>query len=112
MRKGVPMPRKATFLTIALCAAVAGAEIVPISHVGGEKVKLLPEGQIDVIALPTGNTNTHGKFPPDVRTFLRNWTLEGPTHHFALGVGHHAAELKKLGRALGIETVVVTEKEK
>jgi len=32
-----------------------------------------------------------------------------PTHHFALGVGHHAAELKKLGRALGIETVVVTE---
>ena len=59
---------------------------------------------------PTGNTNTHGKFPPDVRTFLRNWSLEGPTHHFALGIGHHAAELKKLGRALGIETVVVTEK--
>ena len=58
---------------------------------------------------PTGNTNTHGKFPPDVRTFLRDWTLEGPTHHFALGIGHHAAELKKLGRALGIETVVVTE---
>ena len=58
---------------------------------------------------PTGNTNTHGLFKPDVRTFLRRWTLEGPTHHFALGIGHHAAELKKLGRALGIETVVVTE---
>jgi hypothetical protein len=28
---------------------------------------------------------------------------------FALGVGHHAAEIKKLGRALGIETVVVTD---
>ena len=58
---------------------------------------------------PTGNTNTHGKFKPDVRTFLRNWSMEGPTHHFALGVGHHAAELKKLGRVLGIETVVVTD---
>ena len=58
---------------------------------------------------PTGNTNTHGKFPPDVRTFLRNWSMEGPTHHFALGVGHHAAELRKLGRALGIETVVTTD---
>ena len=58
---------------------------------------------------PTGNTNTHGLFKPDVRTFLRRWTLEGPTHHFALGIGHHAAELKKLGRALGIDTVVVTE---
>ena len=58
---------------------------------------------------PTGNTKTHGLFKPDVRTFLRRWSMEGPTHHFALGVGHHAAELKKLGRALGIETVVVTE---
>ena len=58
---------------------------------------------------PTGNTNTHGLFKPDVCTFLRRWSLEGPTHHFALGTGHHAAELKKLGRALGIETVVVTE---
>ncbi len=58
---------------------------------------------------PTGNTNTHGKFKPDVRTFLRKWVMEGPTHHFALGIGHHAAELKKLGRVLGIETVVVTE---
>ncbi len=57
---------------------------------------------------PTGNTNTHGKFLPDVRTFLRNWTMAAPTHHFALGVGHHAAELKKLGRALGIEVEVVT----
>ena len=34
--------------------------------------------------------------------------MGGPTHHFALGIGHHAAELVKLGRALGIETVVVT----
>ena len=58
---------------------------------------------------PTGNTNTHGKFKPDVRTFLRNWSLEGPTHHFALGVGHHAAELKKLAKALGIACVVVTQ---
>jgi L-arabinose isomerase len=61
---------------------------------------------------PTGNTNTHGKFLPDVRTFLRAWSIEGPTHHFALGIGHHAAELKKLGRALGIETVVVTPEQK
>ena len=56
---------------------------------------------------PTGNTNTHGRFGPDVCAFLRRWSLEGPTHHFALGIGHHAAELVKLGRALGIETVVV-----
>ena len=59
---------------------------------------------------PTGNTNTHGKFPPNVRDFLRNWTMAGPTHHFALGIGHHAAEIEKLAKALNIEVDVVTRK--
>ncbi len=57
---------------------------------------------------PTGNTNTHGKFKPDVRTFLLKWVEQGPTHHFALGVGHHAASLVKIAKVLGIEAVVVT----
>lgn len=58
---------------------------------------------------PTGNTNTHGRFKPDVRTFLKRWSLAGPTHHFALGIGHHADEIKKLAGCLGIECVVVTD---
>lgn len=57
---------------------------------------------------PTGNTNTHAKFKPDVCTFLRSWCLEGPTHHFALGVGHHADEIRKIAKVLGIECVDVT----
>lgn len=57
---------------------------------------------------PTGNTNTHGVFAPDVRTFLKRWMREGPTHHFALGVGHHAAELVEIAKILGIEYAVVT----
>ena len=44
---------------------------------------------------PTGNTNTHGKFKPDVKTFLKNWVKEGPTHHFALGIGAHAKTIAK-----------------
>ncbi|MBR4675684.1 MAG: L-fucose/L-arabinose isomerase family protein [Victivallales bacterium] len=58
---------------------------------------------------PTGNTNTHGKFLPDVRTFLARWCKEGPTHHFALGIGHHAASIAKLAASFGIEAVIVTE---
>lgn len=57
---------------------------------------------------PTGNTNTHGVFRPDVRTFLKKWVAEGPTHHFALGTGHHAAELVEIAKILGIEYAVVT----
>lgn len=56
---------------------------------------------------PTGNTNTHGKFLPDVRTFLTRWVAEGPTHHFALGIGHHAETIRKVADALGIEAVVI-----
>jgi len=60
---------------------------------------------------PTGNTNTHGIFKPDVRTFLKSWVAEGPTHHFALGVGHHAAELVEIAKILNLEYVVVTPQE-
>ena len=57
---------------------------------------------------PTGNTNTHGKFKPDVRTFLRKWCAEGPTHHFALGLGHCARAIQNIADILDIESVVVT----
>ena len=56
---------------------------------------------------PTGNTNTHGKFKPDVRTFLKRWMAEGPTHHFALGVGHHAATIAKVAESFGVEYAIV-----
>lgn len=56
---------------------------------------------------PTGNTNTHGKFRPDVRTFLQKWCMAGPTHHFALGVGHHAEELKKIADSFQLDSVII-----
>ena len=57
----------------------------------------------------TGNTNTRCRFPPDVSGFIENWSLEGPTHHFALGVGHIAHLIADLGRCWGIECVNVTD---
>lgn len=56
---------------------------------------------------PTGNTNTLAVFDPDPVTFLKAWCAEGPTHHFALGIGHHASTLQKIGQVLGIESVIV-----
>jgi len=57
---------------------------------------------------PTGNTNTRGFFKPDVVSFLKKWFRAGPTHHFALGVGHRAHTIEKIGQFLGIETEIVT----
>jgi L-arabinose isomerase len=61
---------------------------------------------------PTGNTNTRGFFKPDVRTFLKAWMREGPTHHYALGIGHRAGTLKKIADLLGIEAVIVAPEKK
>ena len=56
---------------------------------------------------PTGNTNTRGFFNPDIKTFLTLWISEGPTHHFSLGIGHHAATIKKIADYLNLESVIV-----
>ena len=57
---------------------------------------------------PTGNTNTRGFFKPDIKTFLRKWMNEGPTHHFALGIGHHATTIEKIARYLNVEYVIIS----
>jgi L-arabinose isomerase len=56
---------------------------------------------------PTGNTNTRGFFRPDIKTFLKRWIREGPTHHFALGIGHHARTIEKIANYLNIDAVII-----
>ena len=56
---------------------------------------------------PTGNTNTRGFFEPTTREFVKKWVMEGPTHHYALGIGHHAKTIAKIADILGIEAVIV-----
>ena len=56
---------------------------------------------------PTGNTNTRGFFAPTTKEFVKKWVMEGPTHHYALGVGHHAETIAKIAEILGIEYVIV-----
>jgi L-arabinose isomerase len=69
---------------------------------------IVAEGQSVRGLIPaTGNTNTRGFFGPDIRSFLKRWVAEGPTHHFALGVGHHAATMRRIADALNIECAVV-----
>jgi len=55
--------------------------------------------------LRIGNTNSRLRFglPPD--EFIDRWCREGPTHHVALGVGHHAATIEKVGSLLGLRAV-------
>ncbi len=56
---------------------------------------------------PTGNTNTRGFFEPTTKEFIKKWVMQGPTHHYALGIGHHADTIQKIADILGIESVIV-----
>jgi L-arabinose isomerase len=77
---------------------------------GGRFRLVVAEGESVPGAIPaTGNTNTRTRFPPSVGRFIENWSLEGPTHHFALGVGHIAHLIEGLARCWGIECVNVTD---
>ena len=71
---------------------------------------VIAEGESKAGPVPaTGNTNTRGHFKPDVKTFLNRWFSEGPTHHFALGIGHRAKTLKIIGDFLGVESVIIDQ---
>ncbi len=76
---------------------------VTVNAEGGLKFVIAEGESLQGAIPPTGNTNTHGYFKPDLKTFLKRWTAEGPTHHFALGIGHHGDELVKVAEALGID---------
>lgn len=55
----------------------------------------------------TGNTNTRGFFEPTTKEFIKRWVMTGPTHHYALGIGHHAETIAKIAEALGVEYEII-----
>jgi len=57
--------------------------------------------------LEIGNTNSRYKFPCALKSFFDQWCKAGPSHHFAVGIGHKADELKKLAFLTGIRIVVI-----
>ncbi len=73
------------------------------------KLKLLvAEGEsVPGPILEIGNTNSRYRFSIGARQFVNDWNAHGPAHHCAVGVGHIAHKIEKLGKLLGIEVARV-----
>ena len=69
---------------------------------------LIAEGEsVPGPVLEIGNTNSRYRFSIGAKRFMNEWSKQGPAHHCAIGIGHLASKIEKLGQILGIEVVKV-----
>ena len=79
-----------------------------IEQVGGKLALLVAEGEsVPGPVLEIGNTNSRYRFACGARDFVNRWNAAGPAHHCAVGVGHIAEKIEKLGRLLDISMIRV-----
>ena len=57
--------------------------------------------------LEIGNTNSRYRFSLGAKKFMNEWSKQGPAHHCAIGVGHIANKIDKLGKILNINVVKI-----
>ncbi len=79
-----------------------------VLEIGGKVSLLVAEGaSLPGTTLEIGNTNSCYRFPIGARQFVENWNAAAPAHHCAIGVGHIANRIEKLGALLGLEVIRV-----
>jgi L-arabinose isomerase len=67
---------------------------------------LVAEGEsVSGPTLEIGNTNSRYRFSIGAKQFINRWSKQGPAHHCAIGVGHIADKLDKLGFLFDIPVV-------
>ncbi len=90
--------------------SVKHGPVTLLSVVEGQNGVFLLVAEGESVAGPVleiGNTNSRYRFSIGAKQFMNQWSKQGPAHHCAIGVGHIASKIEKLGQILGIEVVKV-----
>jgi L-arabinose isomerase len=95
--KGLSIQMTVKHGPVTLLSVVEGKDDVFLLVAEGESV----EGPV----LQIGNTNSRYRFSIGARAFMNEWSKQGPSHHCAIGVGHIANKIDKLGKILNLRVV-------
>jgi L-arabinose isomerase len=97
--KGLSIQMTVKHGPVTLLSGVEGKEDIFLLVAEGESV---PGPTLQI-----GNTNSRYRFKIGAREFINRWSKLGPAHHCAIGVGHIAGKIEKLGQLLNIEVVKI-----
>ena len=106
---GVYHGKVGTGLSVEMSVKNGPVTLLSVVECGGGMVKLLvAEGEsVPGPILEIGNTNSRYRFPIGARRFVESWSAAGPAHHCAVGAGHIAGHIAKLGQLLNLEVTKV-----
>jgi L-arabinose isomerase len=75
-----------------------------VQTAGGKLFLLTAEGEsVPGPVLQIGNTNSRYRFALSATAFMNEWSKAGPAHHCAIGVGHIADKIQKVGALFNVE---------
>jgi L-arabinose isomerase len=79
--------------------------LLSVVQTADELFLLVAEGEsVPGPILQIGNTNSRYKFSCGAKQFIQDWSMAGPAHHCAIGIGHVADKIEKLTSLLGIDS--------
>jgi L-arabinose isomerase len=97
--KGLSIQMTVKHGPVTILSVVEGKDGVFLLVAEGESV----EGPV----LQIGNTNSRYRFSIGAKEFINRWSKQGPAHHCAIGVGHIAGKIEKLGHLLQMNVVKI-----
>lgn len=97
--KGLSIQMTVKHGSVTLLSVVEGKDGIFLLTTEGESVA----GPV----LQIGNTNSRYRFSIGAKQFMNQWSQQGPAHHCAIGVGHIADKIEKLGHILNVDVVKI-----